>query len=116
MNSWACWIAHQCSRTRVWQKSEIDFFSQLATQVEYAIDHLSFIEKIQGTAGRARLFGDIAFRARQSLEQEDIFRITVQGARKALNTERVLIYRFNSDWSGTMVAESVEAKLAEGTR
>ncbi len=102
-------IAHQCSAPRVWQKSEIDFFSQLATQVEYAIDHLSFIEKIQATAGRARLFGDIAFRARQSLNQEDIFRITVQGARKALNTDRVLIYRFNPNWSGKMVAESVES-------
>ncbi len=102
-------IAHQCSAPRVWQKSEIDFFSQLATQVEYALDHLSFIEKIQATAGRARLFGDIAFRARQSLNQEDIFRITVQGARKALNTDRVLIYRFNPNWSGKMVAESVES-------
>ena len=106
-------IAHQCSASRVWQKSEIDFFSQLATQVEYALDHLSFIEKIQATAGRARLFGDIAFRARQSLNQEDIFRITVQGARKTLNTDRVLIYRFNPDWSGKMVAESVESNWSK---
>ncbi len=101
-------IAHHCSRPRVWQQEEIEFFSQLATQVEYAIDRLSFIEKIQANAGRARLFADIAFRARQSLEQGDIFRISVKGARKALKTERVLIYKFNSDWSGTMVAESVK--------
>ncbi len=100
-------IAHHCSRPRVWQPEEIDFFSQLATQVEYAVDRLSFIDKIQATAGRARLFGDIAFRARQSLEQDDIFRITVQGARKALQADRVLLYKFNRDWSGTMVAESV---------
>ncbi|MDJ0650370.1 MAG: GAF domain-containing protein [Xenococcaceae cyanobacterium MO_188.B19] len=99
-------IAHHCSHPRVWQQEEIEFFSQLATQVEYAIDRLSFIDKIKATAGRARLFGDIAFRARQSLEKDDIFRITVQGARKALKTDRVLIYKFNSDWSGTMVAES----------
>ncbi|HHP7231269.1 MAG TPA: GAF domain-containing protein [Xenococcaceae cyanobacterium] len=100
-------IAHHCSRPRVWQPEEIDFFSQLATQVEYAVDRLSFIEKIQATAGRARLFGDIAFRARQSLEQDEIFRITVQGARKTLHVDRVLVYKFNPDWSGTMVAESV---------
>lgn len=100
-------IAHHCSNPRFWQPQEIDFFTQLATQVEYAIDRLNFIDKIQATAGRARLFGDIAFRARQSLEKDDILNITVQGARKALNAERVLIYKFNPDWSGTMVAESV---------
>ncbi len=103
-------IAHHCSEPREWQKSDIDFFSQLATQVEYAIDHITFIEKIQATAGRARLFGDIAFRARQSLKQEDIFKVTVQGARRYLETDRVLIYRFNPDYSGTMVAESVDDK------
>ena len=40
-------IAHQCSAPRAWQKSEIDFFSELATQAEYALDHISFIEKLE---------------------------------------------------------------------
>ncbi len=103
-------IAHHCAAPREWQKSDMEFFSQLATQVEYAIDHITFIEKIQATAGRARLFGDIAFRARQSLNKEDIFKVTVQGARRYLDTDRVLIYQFNADYSGTMVAESVGDK------
>ncbi|VEP18000.1 Methyl-accepting chemotaxis protein [Hyella patelloides LEGE 07179] len=100
-------IAHHCSMPRIWQEAEIDFFAQLATQVEYAVDRLSYIDKIQATVGKARLFGDLAFRARQSLKKEDIFNITVQGARKALETDRVLFYKFNHDWSGTMIAESV---------
>ena len=100
-------IAHHCSKPRAWQKSDIDFLSQLSTQIEYALDHLSFVDKLRSTAGRARLFGDIAFRARQSLSSQDIFNITVEGARKTLKTDRVLIYRFNPDWSGVMVAESV---------
>ena len=29
------------------------------------IDRLSYIDKIQATVGKARLFGDLAFRARQ---------------------------------------------------
>jgi methyl-accepting chemotaxis protein PixJ len=100
-------IAHHCAAPRVWQGREIDFLAQLATQVEYAVDRLNYIAKIQDTAGKARLFGDIAFRARQSLKKEEILRIAVQGARKALKTDRVLVYQFNPDWSGTMIAESV---------
>lgn len=99
-------IAHHCRMSRVWQTTEIDFFSQLATQVEYAVDRLNFIVKIQDTAGKARLFGDIAFRARQFLKKKDILRIAIQGARKALNTDRVLVYEFNDDWSGSIIAES----------
>ena len=100
-------IAHHCTAPRVWQETEINFFSQTATQVEYAVDRLSYIDKIQATVGKARLFGDLAFRARQYSSKEEIFKITVQGARKALKTDRVLLYKFNPDWSGTMIAESV---------
>ncbi|EAZ90424.1 GAF domain-containing protein [Crocosphaera chwakensis] len=100
-------IVHQCATTRFWEKEEIDFVSQVATQVEYALDHLNFIEKIQETVGQARLFGDIAFRARRSLNMEDILVSAVKGARKTLETDRVLIYRFNEDGSGIMIAESV---------
>lgn len=100
-------IAHQCSSPRSWQKSEIDFFSQAAIQIEYAIDHLSFIEKSQASTGRARLFGDIAFRARQSLNREDIFKTVTQGGLRTLKTDRIMVYQFDPDWGGTMVAESV---------
>ena len=100
-------IAHQCAAPRIWQQSEIDFFRQLGTQVEYAIDYINATEKIQATTVAAKLFGDIAFRARQSLKKQDIFRITVQGARQALKADRVLIYRFNPDGSGKIIAESV---------
>jgi len=100
-------IVHQCAAPRIWQKSEIDFVTQLGTQVEYAIDYITAAEKIQATTVTTKLFGDIAFRARQSLKKQDIFRITAQGARQALKADRVLIYKFNPDGSGKIIAESV---------
>jgi methyl-accepting chemotaxis protein PixJ len=100
-------IAHHCVGPRTWQQSEINFFSQLATQVEYALDHLSFIKAIQATAAQARLYGEIAFRARQSLNPTYILRLVVQGARKIVGVDRVAVLRFNRDWSGTIVMESV---------
>ena len=38
-------IAHQCSRTRSWQPSEIDFFEQIANQLSFALDRLEFLRQ-----------------------------------------------------------------------
>ena len=100
-------IVHQCSAPRTWQPEEMNCISQVAIQLEYAIEHLSFIKRLEQSVSRARLFGDLAFRARQSLDENAIFKVATQGARDALQTDRVLLYRFNEDWSGTMITEAM---------
>lgn len=102
-------IAHQCSAPRVWQQSEIDFFVQLATEIEYALDHISFIQQLQAAAKRERLLGDIAWKARQAANCQELLSTALSGIRKVLNLDRVIAYRFNPDWSGTVAAESVAA-------
>lgn len=39
-------IAHQCDRDRHWERTEIDLFAQLASQVGFAVSQLSLFEKI----------------------------------------------------------------------
>ncbi|MDJ0795447.1 MAG: GAF domain-containing sensor histidine kinase [Calothrix sp. MO_167.B12] len=58
---------------------------------------------------RERLLGAIVLRIRQSLDLDSIINQTVQEVRLFLKTDRVLVYRFEPDWSGLMVAESVIA-------
>ena len=58
---------------------------------------------------RERLVGAIALRIRQSLDLDSIINQTVEEVRLFLQTDRVLVYRFEPDWSGLMVAESVIA-------
>ncbi|MEM7555630.1 MAG: GAF domain-containing protein [Cyanobacteria bacterium P01_A01_bin.84] len=53
------------------------------------------------------MLGAIALRIRQSLDLDSIINQTVQEVRLFLQTDRVLVYRFEPDWSGLMVAESV---------
>jgi light-regulated signal transduction histidine kinase (bacteriophytochrome) len=43
---------------------------------------------------------------RQSLDLNTIFGTTTQELRQVIRSDRTLIYRFNSDWSGQVVAES----------
>ncbi|UZQ53752.1 PAS domain S-box protein [Trichothermofontia sichuanensis B231] len=58
---------------------------------------------------REQLFGSMTQRIRQSLQVDAILSATVEEVRAFLDTDRVLIYQFNPDWSGKVVAESVAA-------
>ncbi|MUG93406.1 GAF domain-containing protein [Scytonema sp. UIC 10036] len=54
-----------------------------------------------------RLLTAMALRIRKSLNWDEILNTTVAEVRQFLQTERVIIYRFNLDLSGTVVVESV---------
>lgn len=56
---------------------------------------------------REQLIADISQDIRQSLDLGDVLSRTVERVRQLLNTDRVFIYRFDADWSGTIVVESV---------
>lgn len=58
-------------------------------------------------AEREKAINYIVLRMRQSLELDSIFTATTQELRQTLECDRVLIYRFNEDWSGVVVCESV---------
>ncbi|MGE5656753.1 MAG: PAS domain S-box protein [Actinomycetota bacterium] len=57
---------------------------------------------------RERLVGASVERIRQSLKLEEVLSTAVSEVRQFLQTERAVIYRFNPDWSGVVVVESVE--------
>jgi signal transduction histidine kinase/NO-binding membrane sensor protein with MHYT domain/CheY-like chemotaxis protein len=61
-------------------------------------------------ADRERTLTRVIQRMRQTLDLEQIFNTTTQELRQALNCDRVVVYRFQADWSGEFVSES----LAEG--
>ncbi|MBD2152965.1 GAF domain-containing protein [Leptolyngbya sp. FACHB-16] len=63
--------------------------------------------KLQQVAQRERATALVIQRMRQSLDLDTIFRATTEELRQAIQCDRTLIYRFNADWSGQVVAESV---------
>ncbi|MGI0488904.1 PAS domain S-box protein [Pantanalinema rosaneae CENA516] len=52
----------------------------------------------------------IALRIYQSIELDQILQATVTEVQQLIDCDRVLIYRFNHDWSGQVVVESVRAE------
>ena len=118
---WGLLVAHHCRSPRQWQPMEIDLLQQLATQVAIAVHQSELYHQAQAElsertqaevslrqqAERDRLIGAITLRMRQSLELDEILNTTVTEVRQFLHTDRVLIYRFNPDWSGVVAVESV---------
>lgn len=62
---------------------------------------------LQQMAKQERTTALVLQRMRQSLDLDLIFQSTTNELRQAMECDRTLIYRFNSDWSGEVIAESV---------
>jgi hypothetical protein len=69
-------------------------------------------EELKSQNHRAYLLNAIALRIRQSLNLDEILNTTVAEVRQFLEADRVIIYRFNPDWDGTVVVESVDSNWA----
>ncbi|MBD2507847.1 PAS domain S-box protein [Nostoc muscorum FACHB-395] len=63
---------------------------------------------LKGQAEREQLMRTVAQRIRQSLNLQDILNATVQEVRDLLGVDRVVVYQFDSEMIGTIMAESVE--------
>jgi PAS domain S-box-containing protein len=58
---------------------------------------------------RDQVIATITQRVRQSLDLNEVLTTAVSEVRQFLQVDRVLIYRFNPDWSGDVVVESVSS-------
>ncbi|MBN3882903.1 MAG: PAS domain S-box protein [Nostoc sp. JL34] len=63
---------------------------------------------LKAQAEREQLMRTVAQRIRQSLNLQDILNATVQEVRDLLGVDRVVVYQFDSEMIGTIMAESVE--------
>ncbi|MGD1808225.1 ATP-binding protein [Dapis sp. BLCC M126] len=71
--------------------------------------HQQTISSLQASAKREKIISIVIQKIRQSLDISKIFQTTTQGLRQTIYCDRVVIYQFNPDWSGQIVAESVES-------
>jgi GAF domain-containing protein len=117
---WGLLCIHQCSKSRQWEESEIEFVQLIAAHLGVALQQADYLEKVKiqseqlaqakARAKAAEWQKTIAItveKIRQSLDLESIFRTSTVEIRQLLNADRVAIYRFNPDWSGEFVFESV---------
>ncbi len=117
---WGLLAAYQNSAPRHWQEDEIDLLAQIGSQLTIALQQLEYLKQMQAQSAqltkaaerekmieRQKILAAIVDKIRRSLDIETIFRTTSEEVKKLLQADRVIIYRFNPDWSGTCVFESV---------
>jgi PAS domain S-box-containing protein len=66
---------------------------------------------LQQQVAQEQLVGEIAAHIRQSLDLKDILSTAVTEVQRVLETDRVLIFKFNPDWSGKALVESLGASI-----
>lgn len=111
---WGLLAAYQNSGPRDWQPWEETFVTQIGLQFGVAISQGEYLEQVQTKSDQLaqiveqeKVFTKIVNRIRQSLDVESVFKTTTQEVRQSLQCDRVAVYRFNPDWGGEFVAESV---------
>ncbi|XHR79987.1 MAG: GAF domain-containing protein [Gloeotrichia echinulata GP01] len=111
---WGLLAAYQNSAPREWQTKEITFLTQIGLQFSIAKSQVEYLEQLRlksdtlsHIAEQEKAFSKIVNRIRQSLNVEEIFKAVTQEIRQLLRCDRAVIYRFNSDYSGEFIAESV---------
>ncbi|BAY14989.1 multi-sensor hybrid histidine kinase [Anabaenopsis circularis NIES-21] len=62
---------------------------------------------LRESAEREKAIAQVIQRMRQTLDLNTIFAATTEELRQILNCDRVVVYRFNADWSGEFVSESM---------
>lgn len=112
---WGLLAAYQNSDARQWQPEEVDLMLKVSTPLGVAIQQAEAVKQVQAqskaieqAAVQERALSGIFDRIRRSLDLADIFRTTTQEVRRLLKADRAVVYRFNRDWSGQVLAESVE--------
>ncbi|MBD2163255.1 GAF domain-containing protein [Calothrix membranacea FACHB-236] len=111
---WGLLAAYQNSGPRNWQPWEVNFLTEMGLQFGVAISQAEYLEQVQAKneqltqiVEQEKTLTKIANRIRQTFDTESIFKITTQEVRQSLRCDRVAVYRFNANWGGEFIAESV---------
>ena len=101
-------ITHQCSNTRQWETAEIDFFSQVAAQLGPALERVDLLQQQKLGIKLTEMLKDVTLKLAGALDLDTIFDQATEEIREIIQADRVIIYRFDETWQGTIVAESVQ--------
>jgi PAS domain S-box-containing protein len=122
---WGLLIVHQCSGPRDWQQTNIQLLQRLSVQLAIALQQAELYQSLQTLNAsleqkveertqelrtlnsKIQLVSRIATQIRSSLNLPRILQTTVTEIRALLQCDRVIIYQFHQDFSGTIVNESI---------
>ncbi len=106
---WGLLVVQQCSSSRQWQENEINLLYQTVAELSLNLQPVEYRAQLQSVTQQQKVLVKVIEKIQRSPDINSIFRTATKELRHLLKADRVVIYRFNSDWSGEFVAESVTA-------
>ncbi|WP_228041766.1 sensor domain-containing diguanylate cyclase [Planktothrix mougeotii] len=114
---WGVLAAYQHSKPREWHDSEVEFLAQVATHLGFAVQQAELLAQTQQkakdlekTSEQQQILLSVISTIRESLDLDILFKTTAREVLKALNADRVGVFRFDPESSyclGQFVSESV---------
>ncbi len=98
------------SQVRDWREDDLEFLQQIVGQIGIVIQQKQYLAELQTQAKQEQAVSNIVQRIGSSLKLQEIFRSATQEVRKLLEVDRAVVYRFNPDWTGEVLAESAGAE------
>ncbi|WP_373480932.1 methyl-accepting chemotaxis protein [Geminocystis sp.] len=100
-------IAHHCRRHHQWEEKEIAFLGQIALRFGVILDRVNILKEQMSAATRAEQLKEITLSLAASLNRQQVLDSAVTEIRSALKCDRTIVYEFDENWKGTIIAESV---------
>lgn len=102
-------IGHMCHAPRIWEAATTELLAQIATQLSLVLNQAQLFAQRENDARRSQIISNFTLQLRQSLKRQDILTTAVELVRNALDLDRVVIFELDSDFNGTITAESLAA-------
>ncbi|PSF35250.1 chemotaxis protein [Aphanothece hegewaldii CCALA 016] len=104
-------IVHQCDAPKEWQETEINFLKQLSNHLQVILERVNSRRRNSLNTRLSERLKDITRKIVRSQENEELFQTVVSECRRAMQVDRLIVYRFDANWVGTVIAESVESRF-----
>jgi methyl-accepting chemotaxis protein PixJ len=104
-------IIHRCDGPHQWSEKETAFCQRIGDQFSTTLERFKTQITRRDDTRRAQLLKDITLKISAALDSDNVFDQAVKEVRQGLGSDRVIVYRFNPDWSGTIIAESVDSRF-----
>ena len=100
-------VGHMCDAPRNWEPETTELLVQIATQISIMLTQAQLFAQRENDARRSQIISNFTLQLRQSLKRQNILNTAVELVRYALDLDRAVIFELDSNFNGTITAESV---------
>ena len=109
-------VMHQCSRSREWQQTEVEFALSVANWTMEQVDQRQaqnlLEQQMESNQQKKKLIDTMTKEIHSAATSETVLQVAVEKAKELLNCDRVIVYGLQSDSIGEIVAEATIPALA----